>query len=89
MFYVHDLRSHLNKKITTHVVNPTIWIKHVLLKCSNFVTRACMGGITMATALSHRGMIVASASYSMCSDGIEDAGHLFVGCLFSHGALIL
>lgn len=70
-FYVCNLRSLIDSKVTNHFDNPTIWFRLTPLKVIDFVWCACMDQIPSALALSRRGIPISSLNCLFCSIGLD------------------
>lgn len=86
-FYVCNLRSLIDSKVTTYVDNPTIWVHLTPLKVIGFVWRACLDRIPSALALSRMGVPISSLNCYFCSTGLVESNHFLVGCHFANEVL--
>nr|KAJ0194475.1 hypothetical protein LSAT_V11C800390950 [Lactuca sativa] len=83
VFHVRELRCLIDSKITSPMVNPTVWFHIPPVKVICFVWRACIDRIPTMMALSKRGVRVETNSCHLCSSGVDDTDHLFMGCSFA------
>lgn len=83
VFHVRELRCLIDSKITSPMVNPTVWFHIPPLKVICFVWRACIDRIPTVMALFKRGVRVGTNSCHLCSSGVDDTDHLFTGCSFA------
>ncbi|CAI9299929.1 unnamed protein product [Lactuca saligna] len=83
VFHVPELRCLIDSKITSPMVNPTVWFHIPPLKVICFVWRAFIDRIPTVMALSKRGVRVGANSSHLCSSGVDDTDHLFTGCSFA------
>ena len=81
-FYVRDLRSIINARLTRFEINPTVWTHLVPSKAACFVWRACQDRIPTKAALARRGMQFLNLDCHLCGSGLEDSNHVIVNCLY-------